>query len=296
VSRPERPEPLWSPGPAPRAAPNGMPSGARRGLRRLLGQALVVLAVVETGFIAYPHVRTLVLALEDSPAARGERLAAELGCFSCHGPGGSGGTHNPGSEEGTVPAFTQQTQMMYVKDVQDLREYIADGAPRRKREDPDYRATVDAAALHMPAYGGFLRPAEIDDLVAYLRAASGQILPTEQLAARGAELAVELDCFGCHGPLGAGGVPSPGSFKGYVPAFWGSDFDELVHDDAELGQWIAEGKIARIAEHPVGGWFFRRQAIKMPAYERFLPRPDIDALVAYVRWLHAAAWRPLVHR
>ena len=274
-----------------------MPSGARRetwrALRRLTGRVLVVLALVETGFLAYPPVRAFVLALEDSPAARGERLATELGCFSCHGAGGGGGTHNPGSEEGSVPAFTEQTQMMYVKDVQDLREYIADGAPRRKREDPDYQATVRAAALHMPAYGGFLRPAEIDDLVAYLRATSGQILPSEQLAARGAELAVQLDCFGCHGPLGAGGVANPGSFKGYVPAFWGSDFEELVHDDEELGRWIAEGKIARIAEHPVGGWFLRRQAIKMPAYERYLSRPDVDALVAYVRWLHAAAWRPL---
>src|SRR5262249_53431060 len=126
------------------------------------------------------------------------RLAAQLGCFGCHGPGGSGGTRNPGSEEGSVPAFTEQTQMMYVKDAQDLREYIADGAPRRKREDPDYRAKVEGAALRMPAYGSFLRSAQIDDLVAYLRAASGQILPGDDLASRGAELAQELRCFACH--------------------------------------------------------------------------------------------------
>src|SRR5262249_15359645 len=173
--------------------PNGASATAARGeawraLRRVLGQVLVVLAVVETGFLAYPRVRAFVLALEDTPAARGERLAAELGCFSCHGPGGGGGTHNPGSEEGSVPAFTEQTQMMYVKDVQDLRDYIADGAPRRKREDLNYQATVGAAALHMPAFGSFLRPAQIDDLVAYLRATSVQILPSEQLAAHGADL------------------------------------------------------------------------------------------------------------
>ena len=263
-------------------------------LRRLIGRALIVLAIVETAWLGYPSVRAIVLTLEDSPAARGERLAAELGCFGCHGPGGNGGTRNPGSEEGSVPAFTEQTQMMYVKEVQDLREYIADGAPRRKREDPDYRAKVEAAALRMPAYGGLLRPAEIDDLVAYLRATSGQILPNEDLAAHGAELAQELDCFRCHGSLGAGGVPNPGSFKGHVPGFWGGEFEELVHDDDELGRWVAEGKIARIAEHPIDGWFFRRQAIKMPAYERFLRKADVDALVAYMRWLHATAWRPLV--
>ena len=32
----------------------------------------------------------------------------------------------------------------------------------------------------------------------------------------------------------------------------------------------------------------------MPAYERFLSKDDIDALVAYVKWIHAGTWRPLV--
>ena len=91
-------------------------------------------------------------------------------------------------------------------------------------------------------------------------------------------------------------MENPGSFKGYIPGFWGSDFDELVLDGDELHRWVGEGKIARIAEHPIGKWFFRRQAIKMPAYGRFLGDADIDALVAYVRWLHAAAWRPLVRQ
>src|SRR5581483_2209472 len=203
----------------------------------------------------YPWLRRVALGVEETPAARGARAAAALGCFACHGPGGGGGTHNPGSQEDTVPAFTEQTQMMYVKDAEDLREYILDGAPRRKREDPDYRARVE-------------------------RATPGQVVPDAQLAARGADLALELSCFACHGPLGAGGVPNPGSFKGYVPAFWGSDFDDLVHDDEELRRWIAEGKIARIADHPIGRIFFRRQVIKMPAYGRFRPPEDIDALVA----------------
>src|SRR5262249_57067976 len=87
VSRLERPEPLWSPGPAPRPEPNGVPSGARRetwrALRRLTGRALVVLALVETGFLAYPPLRAFVLALVDSPAARCDRLATELGRFPC---------------------------------------------------------------------------------------------------------------------------------------------------------------------------------------------------------------------
>jgi mono/diheme cytochrome c family protein len=251
---------------------------------------LVILVLVETAWLAYPALRARVLALEETPAARGQRLAAQLGCFSCHGPDGSGGTVNPGSEEGTVPAFTERTQMMYVKTLEDLREYVLDGAPRRKREDPEYRARMEAAALRMPAYRGLVTDAELEDLVAFLRAASGQILPDAQLAARGAELAVELGCFACHGPLGAGGVPNPRSLKGYIPGFWGDDFDDLVHGDDELQAWIADGQIARIAEHPIGRFWFRRQVIKMPAYRDFVSPPDIDALVAYVRWIRAGGW------
>jgi len=132
----------------------------------------------------------------------------------------------------------------------------------------------------------------VDDLVAYLRAASGQLLPDEEKAARGADLAIEYDCFGCHGPLGTGGAPNPGSFKGYIPGFWGDDYDELVRSDEELHQWIADGAIPRISEHPIGGYFFRRQAVKMPAYGKFLAPADVDALESYVEWIRAGTWAP----
>ena len=262
-------------------------------MRWLIARALITLALVESAWLAYPLLRARLLAFEETPAERGWRVAASLGCFSCHGPDGSGGTRNPGSEEGTVPAFTGQTQMMFVKNADDLREYVLDGAPRRKREDPDYRARVEAAGLRMPAFRGHLSAAELEDIIAYLRAVSGQVLPAEALAARGAELATELGCFACHGPLGAGGVPNPGSLKGYVPGFWGADFDDLVRGDEELRQWIAEGEIRRITEHRISAFFFRRQVIKMAAYGRFLAPDDVVALAAYVRWIRAGAWRPL---
>src|SRR5438876_8232843 len=195
--------------------------------RSVIAWAAVVMALAEGAWLLYPAARARVLSLEETPAVRGYRLAAGLGCFSCHGPGGNGGTKNPGSEEGEVPAFGEQTQMMYVKDDQDLRDYVLDGAPTRRREDADYQAKVKAATLRMPSYRNFLSSAEVDDLVAFLRATSGQILPDEALATKGAERAAALGCFACHGPPGAGGVPNPGSFKGYIPGFWGAGFDEL---------------------------------------------------------------------
>jgi mono/diheme cytochrome c family protein len=256
--------------------------------------ALALTAALETGWLLYPVVRRLVLAIEETPATRGHRLAADLGCFACHGPEGEGGTKNPGSQEGEVPAFTEQTQMMYVKTTDDLREYILDGAPKRRREDPDYVARMEAAALRMPSYRALVSSRELEDLVAYLRAASGQLLPPNEEAqlVRGAELTTEYHCFRCHGPFGAGSVPNPGSFKGYIPGFWGSDYDDLVQNDDELRQWLADGEIARITEHPIGGWFFRRQATKMPAYGKFLSAEDLAAIAAYVKWIRAGSWRP----
>jgi hypothetical protein len=203
-----------------------------------------------------------------------------------------GGVKNLGSREGEVPAFVEQTQMMYVTSTAELREYVLDGMPERRKADADYRAQVEAALVRMPSYRPFVTPGKVDDLVAYLRAASGQILPADDPQAfRGAELAIDLECFACHGPMGAGGVPNPGSFKGYVPSFWGTDFDDLVRDDAELRQWLRDGRVPRIAEHPIGGWFFRRQALKMPAYHDRLTPEETDALMAYVRWIRAGRWR-----
>src|SRR5438094_533292 len=117
----------------------------------------------------------------------------------------------------------------------------------------------------------------------------------ETPAVRGYRLAAGIGCFSCHGPLGAGGVSNPGSFKGYIPGFWGGDFDELVRDDGELRQWIAEGGIPRISEHPIGRIFVRRQVIKMPAFAHgHVQSPeDIDALMAYLRWIRAGSWKSL---
>src|SRR5262245_23554779 len=88
---------------------------------------LLVLVLGQAAWLLYPALRRRGLSLEETPAVRGERLAASLGCFACHGAGGAGGTANPTvtsgegktwrtlGSEGEVPAFTEQTQMMYVK-------------------------------------------------------------------------------------------------------------------------------------------------------------------------------------
>jgi mono/diheme cytochrome c family protein len=254
---------------------------------------LAALLVVESSYVAYPWVRDLVLQREESEVARGRRLADELGCFNCHGPGGRGGVPNPGSKWEGVPSFHEGTPMMFVGSDDDLRAYILDGAPEAKRKRESYRKEIAAQAIQMPAYRGWVSDRDVDALVAYIRAASELLVPEEEKIARGGELARANGCFGCHGEMGGGGLANPGSFKGYVPGFTGRDFEELVRSEQELRDWITKGTIPRLSEDPFASFFLERQRIQMPAYGEYLSESDVDAVAAYVRWLAQGSWRHL---
>jgi len=252
----------------------------------LVVAVLVAVAVGECAWLAYPGARNLIVPLRDNPAQRGWRVAATLGCFTCHGPDGRGGVPNPGSESGEVPSFRERTMMMYARDDGDLRAYVLDGGP------PARRARSAGAAIRMPAFRDVVSAAQVDELLAYLRAASDLLVPPDgSPAARGAEVAQAQGCFSCHGSMGIGGVPNPGSLKGYIPGFGGDDFEELVRDDAELRAWITSGGIPRLRDARLPSYFIARQRIQMPVYGQCLPPADVDALVAYVRWLAAGEWQ-----
>jgi mono/diheme cytochrome c family protein len=246
--------------------------------------------LIIAGIMAYPSARDLVLRVEVTPVQRGHAVALRAGCFSCHGPDGVGGVKNPGSEDGEVPAFVEGTVMMWVKSEAEIREYILDGAPARKRADPRFKQQTQAQLLAMPAYRGFLGEHEVDDLIAYLRAVSGLIVPADPVAAQGQELAYRLGCFHCHGAMGAGGGSNPGSFKRYIPGWWGDDFRDLVRDDDELRQWIREGQIERLRRMRLARYFLEEQRVSMPAYRDFITQQQLDALMAYVKWVHAGEW------
>jgi mono/diheme cytochrome c family protein len=249
--------------------------------------AVMILLLV----LAYPSARRFTLQVEVTPPQRGYDVAVRAGCFTCHGPDGIGGVKNPGSEDGEVPGFIEGTIMMWVKNDEEIREYIVDGAPARKRADPRYRQQMESQLLAMPAYGGYLSSAEIEDLMAYLRAVSGLIVAPDEVAAQGQDLAYRLGCFHCHGPMGAGGGSNPGSFKGYVPGWWGGDFDDLVRSDEELREWILDGSIARLRDHWLARYFISWQRVYMPAYRNFITEEELTALMRYVRWVRAGDWR-----
>lgn len=107
----------------------------------------------------------------------------------------------------------------------------------------------------------------------------------------GETLARKYHCFQCHGHLGQGGFENPGSLKGYVPGYFGSDFKILTRnaDTESVRAWIVNGVDPALVEKPVVGriaeFFFKKQAVRMPSYKS-LTAEEITILVNYVIALH----------
>ncbi len=220
---------------------------------------------------------------ETTAALRGRRIARELGCFGCHGPGGRGGVADPTSPSGEVPDWSHTTFGQYVSSEQDIREWILYGAPR----DQDWRRAYEdrPRLIPMPAYEDDLSPRQLDDLVAYCLAVSGWRPEYTEEAYQGRAIAIDRGCFGCHGPSGMGGVANPRSLKGHIPPWDGEEFAELVRDDDELREWILFGRIERLWQNPAARLFLERQKTPMPAYHDHLSDGELEKLVLYIRSL-----------
>lgn len=219
-----------------------------------------------------------------TPVERGRRLAEANGCFGCHGPEGSRGASNPGRTDKTVPTF-EGSLMMYAENKAEVREWIEDGSTEARRKSDTWKAERRKGALRMPGFERRLSPREIDDLVEFVMAATGDPSPDDSLASAGRDRAEALGCVGCHGAGGRYARPNPGSLKGYVPPWDGADFPDLVRDKAEFTEWVEHGVSPRFKSNPVAQFFLKRAPVHMPAYETHLEPGDVDALWAYVQWL-----------
>jgi len=216
---------------------------------------------------------------------RGARLAAASGCIGCHGPAARLADPDGTRGIGPVPSFDHDDVAAYAKSTDEIREWILDGRPRRLRED---EADEPPPVLHMPAWRGRFSVREVDQLVAYVRAVS-DFDSVPAAAAAGRDTAARLGCFGCHGPQGRGDTPNPGSLKGYVPSWSGTDYPELARDEGEIREWVRDGAPRRLREHPVAAFFLRGQAIRMPAYGDRVTDAEIRQIVGYIRWLRSSA-------
>lgn len=221
------------------------------------------------------------------PVERGFRVAQASGCFTCHGAGGLHGYEDDGRGVGGVPPFSADEVSAHAKSDDEIREWIMDGMPRRLREEPPEPG--DAPVLSMPAFRDVLSAAEVDALVAYVKAVSDFGPQPEGQALAGREAARALGCFACHGPQGRRNPANPGSLKGYIPSWDGADYPDLVESEAELREWIVDGSPKRLREHAVARRFLERQAVKMPAYGKTVKDEELAAIAAYIRWLRAAS-------
>jgi mono/diheme cytochrome c family protein len=183
-----------------------------------------------------------------------------------------------------VPAFTRDELEAYAKNDEEIREWILDGMPRRLRAEASGQGD-EGSLTPMPAWRGVLSEEDVDHLVAYIKAVGDVERPQEARAARGREAAERLGCFGCHGPQGRGSAPNPRSFKGYIPAWDGPELRDLARDDAELKEWIVEGRPRRLQEDRLARFFLDRQVVQMPAYRGRITPEDVDGIVGYIRWL-----------
>jgi cytochrome c oxidase cbb3-type subunit 3 len=115
-------------------------------------------------------------------AAEGGRAAYKVNCVQCHGSGAAGGKGYPNLND---------DDWLWGGDIKAIHYSIEHGI-----RNPDHDKT---RMSQMPAFGrdGLLQPAEIDDLTAYVRAASRQ-QPVTAAARRGQAL-FAISCAACHG-------------------------------------------------------------------------------------------------
>jgi mono/diheme cytochrome c family protein len=174
---------------------------------------------------------------------------------------------------------------MYADSETEIREWIQDGVTKRVRADPEQMKLREGAAIAMPSFRQVLSEGDLTAVVAYVKAVSDFEKPEEAQAEAGRQVAIKFGCFNCHGPQGRGALDNPGSLKGYVPAWDGPDYAELVHNDDEAREWILDGRARRLQDSMVARFFLDRQKVPMPAYRTHLTPADVDALLAYIRWL-----------
>ncbi|KFG89380.1 Cbb3-type cytochrome c oxidase subunit [Sphingobium herbicidovorans NBRC 16415] len=203
-------------------------------------------AIAETSVTVLPQRPQLMQA-----AIEGGRAAFRVHCVQCHGSGAAGSKGYPNLND---------DDWLWGGDIAAIEKTIADGV-----RNPDHQATRQSL---MPAFGKdqLLTAAQVDDVVAHVRAISGQHR-ANAASRRGAKVFAD-NCAVCHGPAGAGdrtvGAPN------LADAIWlyGGDADS-IRDTV---------------------WNSRRGV--MPRWDDKLDKVTVRMLAAYVHSLGGGETKP----
>jgi mono/diheme cytochrome c family protein len=117
-----------------------------------------------TDFLVHLHEQNVASSLPSAmnPVDRGHEVYRNYGCAGCHGPEGKGGVPNPNAKTAELVPDLIHVADGYTND--ELKGRILKGQPEITPLDPNR----PKPPLYMPAWGGTIKDAEVDDLVAYL--------------------------------------------------------------------------------------------------------------------------------
>jgi hypothetical protein len=102
----------------------------------------------------------------DGAEERGFQAARSWGCFSCHGPGGSGGLPNPGSFTGFIPGWYGADFRDLVRGKEEFVTWIREGEIPRLTGNPLAALFLRRQRIRMPRYRG-LESQTVQDLWTY---------------------------------------------------------------------------------------------------------------------------------
>ena len=91
---------------------------------------------------------------------------------------------------------------------------------------------------------------------------------------RGARLAAERGCLSCHGPAGRLADPDGARGIGSVPSFEHDDVTAYAKSEAEIREWILDGKPRRLREEADGE---AEPVLRMPAWRGRLSPREVEA-------------------
>jgi mono/diheme cytochrome c family protein len=96
----------------------------------------------------------------------------------------------------------------------------------------------------------------------------------------GARLAAERGCLSCHGAAGRLADPDGTLGVGSVPSFDHDDVTSYAQSEAEIREWIRDGKPRRLRE---GRGDEPAPVLAMPAWRDRLSAREVDQLVAWIK-------------